>query len=187
MKKDEGEAAVYFQGVINQVGEINPRDKRGPLVATAFRYMARFHRLALPRPIPPRIPPMRSACCITRQAIWGILRRSTSSRSFHRWRRRGKEYQGGGAVAADCGAKGTSRRKLCLAKCLARRRDKRVPGDGLGLLAIARRNASAEDKGWVGKCLRPPARKRCRSRFSRRMPSSCRSRAFLILVRSMTR
>src|SRR5215469_12414502 len=48
VKKNEAQAALYFQAVIDEAGEIAARDKRGPLVATAFRYLAHFHRRGVP-------------------------------------------------------------------------------------------------------------------------------------------
>jgi uncharacterized protein len=153
VKKNEAQAALYFQAVIDEAGEIGARDKRGPLVATAFRYLAHFHRRGVPEAKIPANPAY----------AFGLLHHAAS-------------YFGDPAAQYELGkllrdGVGVTKNPRAAAQWLwsAARKDyapaqamlgemlwrgngvTRVPGDGLGLLAIARRNAAPEDKVWVSK------------------------------------
>ncbi len=72
---------AYFQSVVDQLGEIGAHDKRAPLAATAYRFLAQFTGAAFPEPISRPIPPTPSTCCTTPRAISAIQPRSTNSLS----------------------------------------------------------------------------------------------------------
>jgi uncharacterized protein len=153
VKKDEAKAARYFQDAISQAGEVGARDKRGPLVATAFRYLAQFHRRGV-----------REANITANPAYsFDLLHHAASffgdpQAQFEL----AKLLIAGDGVSKNTRAaaqwlliasrKGHAPSQALLGDMLWHGNGvKRVPGDGLGLLAIARRNAAPEDRAWVSK------------------------------------
>ncbi len=153
MKKDEVQAAAYFQSAINELGEIDAHDKRAPAAATAYRFMARFHRRGLP-----------GAHIVANPAYaFGLLHHAASYFGDPTAQYEvGKALIGGDGVPknAHSGAqwllratkKGYAPAQAELGEMLWRGDGvKRVPGEGLGLLALARRNATPADKNWISK------------------------------------
>jgi uncharacterized protein len=153
VKKDEAKAALYFQDAISQAGDVGARDKRGPLVATAFRYLAQFHRHGV-----------REANITANPAYaFDLLHHAASyfgdpQAQFEL----AKLLIAGDGISKNTRAaaqwlliasrKGHAPSQALLGDMLWHGNGvKRVPGDGLGLLAIARRNAAPEDRAWVSK------------------------------------
>jgi hypothetical protein len=153
VKKNEAKAALYFQAAIDQAGEIGARDKRGPLVATAFRYLAHFHRRGVPDANIAANPPY----------AFGLLHHAASyfgdpiaQYELAKLLMNGDGVTKNARAAAQwllsAARKGYAPAQATLGEMLWRGNGvTRVPGDGLGLLAIARRNAAPEDKVWVSK------------------------------------
>jgi hypothetical protein len=153
VKKNEAQAALYFQAVIDQAGEIGARDKRGPLVATAFRYMAHFHRRGV----------AEAHIAANPAYAFGLLHHAASyfgdpiaQYELAKLLMNGDGVTKNPRAAAQwllsAARKGYAPAQATLGEMLWRGDGvTRVPGDGLGLLAIARRNAAPEDKVWVSK------------------------------------
>ena len=153
VKKDEGQAAGYFQSVVNRLGDIGAHDKRAPLAATAYRFLAQFHRRGVPAAHIAANPNYafdllhHAASYFGDPAAQYELAKalingdgvSKNSRAGMPWLMRATE-------------KGYAPAQALLGEMLWRGDGlKRKPGEGLGLLAIARRNASPADKVWVSK------------------------------------
>ncbi|MGA7328594.1 MAG: tetratricopeptide repeat protein [Rhodomicrobium sp.] len=153
VKKDEGEAVLYFQGVINQFGEINARDKRGPLVATALRYMAWFHLTGVAEANLPSNPAYAFSLLHHAASYFGDpAAQYELAKLLINGEGVAKNSRAGAQWLLTSSRKGYIPAQALLGQLLWRGDGiKRVPGDGLGLLAIARRNASPDDKGWVTK------------------------------------
>jgi TPR repeat protein len=153
VKKNEAQAALYFQTVIDQAAEIGARDKRGPLVATAFRYLAHFHRRGIPE----------AHITANPADAFGLLHHAASyfGDPIAQYELAKLLMSGDGVTKNPRAAaqwllsaarKGYAPAQAMLGEMLWRGNGvTRVPGDGLGLLAIARRNAAPEDKVWVSK------------------------------------
>jgi uncharacterized protein len=153
VKKNEAQAAFYFQAVIDQAGEIGARDKRGPLVATAFRYMAQFHRRGV----------AEAHIAANPAYAFGLLHHAASyfgdpiaQCELAKLLMDGDGVTKNPRAAAQwllsAARKGYAPAQALLGEMLWRGNGvTRVPGDGLGLLAIARRNAAPEDQVWVSK------------------------------------
>ncbi len=153
VRKNEAQAAAYFQSAVNQLGEIGPHDKRAPAAATACRFLAQFYRRGVPT-ANIEANPSYSFDLLHKAASYfgdpvaqyelaklliggdGV---SQNTRAGAQWLLRAsrKNYAPAQALLGEMLWHGNGL--------------KRVPGEGLGLLAIARRNASAEDKPWVSK------------------------------------
>ncbi len=153
VKKDEAQAAFYFQAAINRLGEIGARDKRGPLAATAFRYLAQFHRRGV----------AGAHIAANPAYAFDLLHHAASyfGDPIAQFELAKLLISGDGVtknphVAAQwllrATRKGYAPAQALLGQMLWRGDGvKRVPGEGLGLLAIARRNAAPADKAWVSK------------------------------------
>jgi hypothetical protein len=153
VKKDEAQAARYFQSVISQVGEIGARDKRGPLVATAFRYLAHFNRRGVPAADIPANPAYAFDLLHHAASYFGDPEAQYElAKLLIDGDGVSKNTRAGAQWLLSASRKGHAPSQALLGEMLWRGNGvSRVPGDGLGLLAIARRNASAEDKAWVAK------------------------------------
>ncbi len=152
VKKDEGQAARHFQAVISQVGEIAARDKRAPLVATAFRYLAQFYRRGVVEAHIPANPTFAFDLLHHAASYFGD---PESQFELAKLLLAGDGVTKSTRTAAQwlliASRKGHAPSQAYLGDMLWRGNGvKRVAGDGLGLLAIARRNALPEDKAWVG-------------------------------------
>jgi hypothetical protein len=153
VKKDEAQAARHFQAVISQVGEIGARDKRAPLVATAFRYLAQFHRHGVVEAKIPANPAFAFDLLLHAASYFGD---PESQYELAKLLMTGDGVTKNPRAAAQwllsASRKGHAPSQALLGEMLWRGNGvTRVAGDGLGLLAIARRNASPEDKVWVSK------------------------------------
>ncbi|MBT3071373.1 sel1 repeat family protein [Rhodomicrobium sp. Az07] len=154
VKKSESRAAEYFQGIIAEFGETGARDVRAPLIASAFLQMARLYQQGIadadldPDPAYAFSLVHHAASYIADPAAQFELARllmdgdgiTKNTRAAAQW-------------LLSASRKGYAPAQALLGEILWTGRDgvRRVPGDGLGLLAIAHRNASNEDKAWVGR------------------------------------
>jgi uncharacterized protein len=153
VKKNEAEAALYFQAVINQLGEIGARDKRGPFAATAFRFLAQYNRRGLPEANIARNPAYAFDLLHHAASYFGdpiaqyeLARLLIDGDGVTRNSRVGAQW------LLRAARKGYAPAQALLGDMLWHGNGvKREPGEGLGLLAIARRNASPADKAWVSK------------------------------------
>ncbi len=153
VKKDEAQAALYFQAVINQLGEIGAHDKQAPLAATAFRFLAQFHRRGVPG----------ANIAANPGYAFDLLHHAASyfGDPVAQFELANLLINGDGVTKnARVGAqwllratrKGYAPAQALLGEMLWHGDGvKRVPGEGLGLLAIARLNASPADRVWVSK------------------------------------
>ncbi len=154
VERNEGSAAAYFRGIISEYENISAHDKRGPHVAAAFLEMARLYKTGVPE-----------ANIVANQAqAFSFLHHAASYfgdpiAQFEL----AKLLMNGDGVTKNTRAaaqwllsasrKGYAPAQAQLGDLLWRGGDgvRRVAGDGLGLLAIARRNTLGEDKAWVSK------------------------------------
>jgi len=153
VKKNEAQAALYFQAVINQLGEISARDKRGPLAATAFRFLAQFHRRGVPDANIAPNPAYAFDLLHHAASYFGDpIAQFELARLLINGDGVTKNTRVGAQWLLRATRKGYAPAQALLGEMLWRGNGvKRVPGEGLGLLAIARRNASPADKPWVSK------------------------------------
>jgi uncharacterized protein len=151
VKKDETQAAAHFLVAINQLGEIGPRDKRAPAAATACRFLAQFYRHGLPAANIAANTAYSFDLLLKAASYFGDpvaqyelaklliggdgITRNTSGGIHWLQQASQKGYAPAQALLGDMQWRGSG---------LARAR-----GAGLGRLAIARRNASPEDKQWI--------------------------------------
>jgi TPR repeat protein len=153
VRKNEAKAALYFQAAIDQAGEIGARDKRGPLVATAFRYLAHFHRRGVPEAHIAANPPYAFGLLHHAASYFGDpVAQYELAKLLVNGDGVTKNPRAAAQWLLSAARKGYAPAQAMLGEMLWRGNGvTRVPGDGLGLLAIARRNAAPEDKVWVGK------------------------------------
>jgi uncharacterized protein len=153
VRKNESRAASYFQAIINDFGEISARDKRGPHVAAAFRYMARLYKAGV----------VEAKIAANPAYAFSLLHHAASyfgdpasqvelAKLLINGEGVTKNPRAGAQWLLNASRKGYAPAQALLGEMLWHGNGvKRVAGDGLGLLAIARRNASADDKDWVSK------------------------------------
>lgn len=151
VKKDEVHAVQYFQGVINEFGDISAHDKRAPHVATAFLYLARFYKDGVADANISANPAYAFSLLHHAASYFGD---PASQVALAKLLISGEGVTKNARAAAQwllsASRKGYAPAQALLGNMLWRGNGiKRVAGDGLGLLAIARRNASADDKDWV--------------------------------------
>jgi TPR repeat protein len=153
VKKNEAQAAAYFRAAISQLGDIGAHDKYAPAAAMAYRFMARFHRHGLPE-----------AHIVANPAYaFGLLHHAASyfgdpaaqyevAKALIRGDGAPKNAHSGAQWLLRAARKGYAPAQAALGEMLWRGKDvKRVPGEGLGLLALARRSALPADKDWISK------------------------------------
>ena len=153
VEKSDSIALSYFRGIISEYENISAHDKRSPYVAGAFLEMARLYKSGVPdadiAPNPGQ--------------AFGFLHHAASyfgdpvaQFELARLLLSGDGVTKNARVAAQwllsASRKGYAPAQALLGDILWRGEAgvKRVAGDGLGLLAIARRHAVGEDKGWIG-------------------------------------
>ncbi len=154
MDKDEASAAAYFRGIISEYENISARDKRSPHVAAAFLEMARLYKTGVPE---------ANIAANSAQAF-SLIHHAASyfgdpiaqfelARLLMSGEGVTKNTRAGAQWLLSASRKGYAPAQALLGNLLWRGGDgvRRVAGDGLGLLAIARRNALGEDKAWVNK------------------------------------
>ena len=154
VEKSEGNAISYFRGIISEYENISAHDKRSPYVAAAYLEMARLYKAGVPEA---NIDPNSAQA-------FGLLHHAASYfgdpvAQFEL----AKLLMSGDGVTKNTRAaaqwllnasrKGYAPAQALLGDLLWRGGDgvKRVAGDGLGLLAIARQNALGADQVWVNK------------------------------------
>ncbi len=153
VNKNEGQAARYFEAVIGKFGNVSAHDKRAPQVATAFRYLAHFHKSGVPE----------AKIAADPKFAFSLLHHAASyladpiaqfelAKLLINGDGVGRNTHAGAQWLLNASRKGYAPAQALLGQLLWRGEGiKRVPGDGLGLLAIARHNASPDDKPWVSK------------------------------------
>ncbi len=151
VKKNEAQAALYFQAVVNQLGEIGAHDKQGPLAATAFRFLAQFHRRGVPEANIAPNPGYAFDLLHHAASYFGDpIAQFELARLLIKGDGVTKNTRVGAQWLLRATRKGYAPAQALLGEMLWHGDGvKRVPGEGLGLLAIARRNASPADKAWV--------------------------------------
>ena len=153
VKKDEAQAALYFQSVVNQLGEIGAHDKNAPFAATAYRFLAQFYRRGVPEANIPANPAYAFDLLHHAASYFGD---PTAQFELAKLLIDGNGIAKNPHVGAQwllrASRKGYAPAQALLGEMLWRGNGlRRVPGEGLGLLAIARRNASPADKPWVSR------------------------------------
>src|SRR5271166_5257549 len=154
MDKDEASAAAYFRGIISEYENISARDKRSPHVAAAFLEMARLYKTGVPE---------ANIAANSAQAF-SLIHHAASyfgdpiaqfelARLLMSGEGVTKNTRAAAQWLLSASRKGYAPAQALLGNLLWRGGDgvKRVAGDGLGLLAIAHRNALGDDKVWVSK------------------------------------
>jgi uncharacterized protein len=152
--RSEADALSYFRGIVSEYQDISAHDKRGPDVAAAFMELARLYKNGAPEANIEANPAQAFSFLHYAASYFGdpaaqvelaklLLSGdgvSKSTRVAARW-------------LLSASKKGYAPAQALLGNLLWRGADgvKRVAGDGLGLLAIARHNVLGEDKAWVHK------------------------------------
>jgi uncharacterized protein len=152
-KKDEAQAAAYLQSAINQLGAIGAHDKRAAAAATACRILAQYYRRGLPA----------AGISTNPSYSFDLLHKAASyfgdpaaqyelAKLLISGDGVSQNTRGGAQWLVKASRKNFAPAQAMLGEMLWRGNVlKRAPGEGLGLLALARRNASAQDKPWVSK------------------------------------
>lgn len=153
VQKNEAAAAAYFRAVIDRLGEIGAHDYRAPMAATAYRYLAQFHRRGVPEA---NIPPNPSYAFNLLHHAASYFGDPVAQFELAKMLIDGdgvtKNTRVGARWLLSATRKGYAPAQALLGEMLWRGNGvQRVAGQGLGLLAIARRNALPEDKAWVSK------------------------------------
>lgn len=154
VEKNEAGAAAYFRGIISEYESIGAHDKRGPHVAAAFLGMARLYKAGVPEANIAASPEQAFSFLHHAASYFGdpvsqfeLAKLLISGDGVTKNTRAAAQW------LLSASRKGYAPAQALLGDLLWRGGEgvKRVAGDGLGLLAIARRNALGEDKVWVGK------------------------------------
>ena len=154
VQKNEASAAAYFRGIISEYESISAHDKRGPHVAAAFLEMARLYKAGVPEANIVASPAQAFSFLHHAASYFGdpvsqfeLAKLLMSGDGVTRNTRAAAQW------LLSASRKGYAPAQAQLGDLLWRGGDgvKRVAGDGLGLLAIARRNALGDDKVWVSK------------------------------------
>jgi uncharacterized protein len=154
VQRNEASAAAYFRGIISEYESISAHDKRGPHVAAAFLEMARLYKAGAPEANIVASPAQAFSFLHHAASYFGdpvsqfeLAKLLMSGDGVTRNTRAAAQW------LLSASRKGYAPAQAQLGDLLWRGGDgvKRVAGDGLGLLAIARRNALGDDKVWVSK------------------------------------
>ena len=153
VKKNEAQAASYFQSVVNQLGDIGAHDKHAPLAATAYRFLAQFHRRGVAEAHIAANPVYAFDLLHHAASYFGdAAAQYELAKAFIEGDGVTKNARAGANWMKLAAKKGYAPAQALLGDKLWRGDGvKRAPGEGLGMLAIARRNASPADKVWVSK------------------------------------
>lgn len=152
--KSERQAASYFRGIISEFENISAHDKRGPQVAAAFLEMSRLYKNGVAEA---NIRPNPAQAFSFLHHAASYFGDPAAQFELAKLLLSGDGVAKNTRVAAQwllsASRKGYAPAQALLGDLLWRGGDgvRRVAGDGLGLLAIARRNALGEDKVWVSK------------------------------------
>jgi TPR repeat protein len=154
VRKSESSAVSYFKGIISEFEDIGAHDKRGPQVAAAFLEMARFYKNGAPEAKIDANPAQAFSFLHHAASYFGdpaaqfeLAKLLMSGEGVTKNTRAAAQW------LLSASRKGYAPAQAMLGDLLWHGSDgvKRVAGDGLGLLAIARRNALGADKAWVSK------------------------------------
>lgn len=154
VEKNEGSAAAYFRGIISEYENISAHDKRGPHVAAALLEMARLYKIGIPEANIVANPTQAFSYLHHAASYFGD---PVAQFELAKFLMSGDGVTKNTRAAAQwllsASRKGYAPAQAQLGDLLWRGSEgvKRVAGDGLGLLAIARRNALGDDKAWVSK------------------------------------
>jgi hypothetical protein len=138
---------------VSDFADIDPRDKRGRQVAVAFRYLGQYYRSGVPKADIAANPGYAFSLLHHAATYFGD---PASQYELARLILRGDGVSKNAKLAAqwllNASRKGHAPAQALLGQLLWRGEGvNRVPGDGLGLLAVARKNAAPEDKAWIGR------------------------------------
>jgi len=154
VEKNEGSAAAYFRGIISEYENISAHDKRGPHVAAALLEMARLYKSGLPEANIVANPTQAFSYLHHAASYFGDpIAQFELAKLLMSGDGVTKNTRAAAQWLLSASRKGYAPAQAQLGDLLWRGGEgvKRVAGDGLGLLAIARRNALGEDKAWVSK------------------------------------
>ncbi len=154
VERDEGVAVSYFRGIISEYENINAHDKRSPYVAAAFLEMARLHKIGVPQANIERNAAQAFSFLHHAASYFGDpVAQFELAKTLMTGDGVTKNARAAAQWLLNASRKGYAPAQALLGDLLWRGDDgvKRVAGDGLGLLAIARQNALGDDKAWVGK------------------------------------
>ncbi|HWJ17171.1 MAG TPA: tetratricopeptide repeat protein [Geobacterales bacterium] len=152
VEKNEGSAAAYFRGIISEYENISAHDKRGPHVAAAFLEMARLYKAGVPEANVVANPAQAFSFLHHAASYFGDpIAQFELAKLLMSGDGVTKNTRAAAQWLLSASRKGYAPAQAQLGDLLWRGGDgvRRVAGDGLGLLAIARRNAQGEDKVWV--------------------------------------
>jgi uncharacterized protein len=154
VSKNEAGALSYFRGIVSQFQDISAHDKRGPDVAAAFLELGRLYKNGAPEANIEANPGQAFSFLHYAASYFGD---PAAQVELAKLLLSGDGVAKNTRVAAQwllsASKKGYAPAQALLGNLFWRGGDgvKRVAGDGLGLLAIARHTALGEDKVWVGK------------------------------------
>jgi TPR repeat protein len=150
--RNEARAAIYYQLIVNEFGEADARDARAQQIAVAFRSLAQLYRDgAAQANIPPN--PVYAFSLFHHAASY--FGDPAAQYELARLLLSGHGVANNPKVAAQwllsASRKGYAPAQARLGELLwhGEKGIIRMPGNGLGLLAVAYGNASPEDKPWI--------------------------------------
>jgi len=154
LEKNEGSAVAYFRGIISEYENLSAHDKRGPHVAAALLEMARLYKTGVPEANIVANPAQAFSYLHHAASYFGDpIAQFELAKLLMSGDGVTKNTRAAAQWLLSASRKGYAPAQAQLGDLLWRGGEgvKRVAGDGLGLLAIARRNALGEDKAWVSK------------------------------------
>ncbi len=154
VEKSKGNAVSYFRGIISEYENISAHDKRSPYVAAAYLEMARLYKVGVPEAnIDPNSAQAFSFLHHAASYFGDPVAQFELAKLLMGGDGVTKNTRAGAQWLLNASRKGYAPAQALLGDLLWRGGDgvKRVAGDGLGLLAIARRNALGDDTVWVSK------------------------------------
>jgi len=151
VKKSEARAFAYFESIANQYPDIDPLEPRAAYISEAFRHLASLYRKGIPTLNLPPNPAQANGLLQHSASYFGD---PVSQFELARIMLEGEESARNTRIAVgwllNACRKGFAPAQAMLGDMLWRGdRVKQAPGDGLGLMAVARENASEADAGWI--------------------------------------
>lgn len=156
ISKNEALAFAHFESIANQYPDIDPLEPRASFISEAFRNLAQFYKQGVPS-INLDANPSYSVNLLQHSASY--FGDPAAQFELARMILKGEQAERDTQIAVswllNASRKGFAPAQAMLGDMLWRGDGiKRVPGDGLGLLAVARENAVETDRDWVGTLFR---------------------------------
>jgi hypothetical protein len=151
VEKNEARAFAYFEAIANQFPDIDPLEPRAQYVSEAFRELSAYYKSGIPSI---GLKPDDARALSLLQHAAGYFGDPISQYKLAKMFMAGEEVERNVRIAfgwlLNASRKGYAPAQAMLGDMLWRGESvKRAAGDGLGLLAVARSNASGSDVSWI--------------------------------------